>query len=119
MAVDTLGQLLALLVTPANEQERAQVAKLVEQVQQVTGESVEIGFVDQGYTGDQPPRTPLRTAFGSKLSSWKRPSAASCCFYGTRWWSVVSLTWHASAAWPVTMSDCLGRLPVSISWRLR
>ena len=54
LAVDTLGHLLALLVTPANEQERAQVAQLTEQIQQVTGESVEIAFVDQGYTGDKP-----------------------------------------------------------------
>jgi transposase len=54
IAVDTLGQLLALLVTPANEQDRAQVAELAEQVQEVTGETVEVAFVDQGYTGDQP-----------------------------------------------------------------
>lgn len=54
MAVDTLGHLLALHVTPANEQERDQVAVLSERVQEVTGESVEIAFVDQGYTGDDP-----------------------------------------------------------------
>jgi transposase len=52
IAVDTLGQLLALLVTPANEQDRAQVAALAEQVQAVTGETVEVAFVDQGYTGE-------------------------------------------------------------------
>ena len=51
LAVDTLGQLLAVTVTPANEQERAQVAELAAQVQAATGESVEIAFVDQGYTG--------------------------------------------------------------------
>jgi transposase len=51
MAVDTLGQLLSLLVTPANEQERAQVEELAKKVQEVTGESVEIAYVDQGYTG--------------------------------------------------------------------
>ena len=39
-------------MTPANEQDRAQVAELAEQVQQVTGDSVEIAFVDQGYTGE-------------------------------------------------------------------
>ncbi len=33
IAVDTLGHLLALFVTPANEQDRAQVAELAEQVQ--------------------------------------------------------------------------------------
>ena len=53
MAVDTLGHLLAVHVTPANEQERAQVAVLSEKVQEVTGESVELSFVDQGYTGDE------------------------------------------------------------------
>jgi transposase len=51
IAVDTLGNLLALKVTAANEQERAQVAELAAKVQEVTGENVEIAFVDQGYTG--------------------------------------------------------------------
>jgi len=51
-AVDTLGNLLAVLVTPANEQERAQVAVLATQLQKVTGNRVEVAFVDQGYTGD-------------------------------------------------------------------
>ncbi len=52
IAVDTLGNLLALLVTPANEQDRAQVGELAREVQEVTGETVELAFVDQGYTGD-------------------------------------------------------------------
>src|SRR5581483_2576452 len=41
LAVDTLGHLLALLVTPANEQDREQVAELAQQVQAITGQSVE------------------------------------------------------------------------------
>jgi transposase len=52
IAVDTLGHLLALVVTPADEQDRAQVARLAAAVQEVTGESVELAFVDQGYTGE-------------------------------------------------------------------
>lgn len=52
VAVDTLGSLLALKATPANEQERAQVAELSEKVQEVTGDNVTIAFVDQGYTGE-------------------------------------------------------------------
>lgn len=52
-AVDTLGNLLALKVTAANEQEREQVAELAAKVQEVTGGTVEVAFVDQGYTGDQ------------------------------------------------------------------
>jgi transposase len=51
-AVDTLGHLLAVHVTPANEQERAQVGVLAKAVQEVTGESVELAYVDQGYTGE-------------------------------------------------------------------
>ena len=54
VAVDTLGHLLALLVTPANEQERAQVGKLAEQVQAATHRSVKLAYVDQGYTGEKP-----------------------------------------------------------------
>ncbi len=51
IAVDTLGNLLALLVTPANEQDRAQVGELAKKVQEATGETVELAYVDQGYTG--------------------------------------------------------------------
>jgi transposase len=51
-AVDTLGHLLALHVTPANEQDRAQVGELARQVQQITEENVELAYVDQGYTGE-------------------------------------------------------------------
>ena len=51
IAVDTLGHLLALTVTPADHGDREQVAALAEQVQQVTGSSVELAYVDQGYTG--------------------------------------------------------------------
>src|SRR5512135_3197625 len=54
MAVDTLGHLLALHVTPADEQDRDEVAVLAEAVQEVTGESVELAYVDQGDTGDDP-----------------------------------------------------------------
>jgi transposase len=52
VAVDTLGNLLALIATPANEQERAQVAALARDVQAACGQSVQVAFVDQGYTGE-------------------------------------------------------------------
>ena len=50
-AVDSLGTLLALVATPANEQERAHVAALAREVQQICQQSVQVAFVDQGYTG--------------------------------------------------------------------
>jgi transposase len=53
-AVDTLGHLLALKVTAADQQDRAQVADLAQAVQATTGQSVQVAFVDQGYTGEQP-----------------------------------------------------------------
>src|SRR5215218_1067809 len=53
-AVDTLGHLLALLVTPADEQERAWVGELAEAVQEATGEAVELAYVDEGYSGERP-----------------------------------------------------------------
>ena len=62
-AVDTLGHLLALRVSPANEQDRAHVAALAKQVQVVTDNQVERAFVDQGYTGDTPAAEALAQGF--------------------------------------------------------
>jgi transposase len=53
-AVDTLGYLLTVLVTPANARERAQVAAVAEAVQEATGQTGELAFVDQGDTGEEP-----------------------------------------------------------------
>jgi transposase len=52
VAVDTLGHLLALKITPANEDDRTQVEALSQELQEATGENVEVAFVDQGYSGD-------------------------------------------------------------------
>jgi transposase len=54
LAVDTLGHLLALHVTPADAQDRDQIGALAAAVQEATGQTVEVAFVDQGYTGDTP-----------------------------------------------------------------
>ena len=51
LAVDTLGHLLALHVTPANADDRAEVGRLAEAIQEATGDSVTLAYVDQGYTG--------------------------------------------------------------------
>ena len=73
VAVDTLGHLLALVVTPANEQERAQVGRLAAAVQAATGQSVEVAFVDQGYTGEEP--AAAAQAEGIRLEVVKLPDA--------------------------------------------
>ena len=54
MAADTLELLLALIVTPANEQERDQVDSLREAVQEAPGETARLAHVGQGYTGAEP-----------------------------------------------------------------
>jgi len=72
-AVDTLGNLLSLLVTPANEQDRAQVGELTQRVQEATGQSVEIAFVDAGYTGDAPAEAAKE--HGIRLEVVKLPEA--------------------------------------------
>jgi transposase len=72
-AVDTLGHLLALRVTPADEQDRAQVEELAKSVQEATGESVELAYVDQGYTGEEP--SEAAKEHGIRLEVVKRPEA--------------------------------------------
>lgn len=72
-AVDTLGNLLALRVTPANEQDRQQVKQLAQEVQKVTGHSVELAYVDQGYTGEQAAQDAARK--GIELEVVKLPEA--------------------------------------------
>ncbi len=53
MAVDTLGHLLALHVTPTNAEDRGEVERLARTMQAVTGDTVEMAWVDQGYTGQR------------------------------------------------------------------
>lgn len=53
VAVDTLGHLLAVRVTPANEGDRTQVEQLAKAVQEATGHNVQVAYVDAGYTGEQ------------------------------------------------------------------
>lgn len=78
-AVDTLGHLLALRVTPADEQDRAQVGELAEQVQQITGEHVELAYVDQGYTGAIAEEAAAAHGIQLEVINIPRPNAASCC----------------------------------------
>jgi transposase len=73
IAVDTLGHLLALRVTPADEQDRAQVGPLAQAVQRGTGKHVELAFVDQGYTGENAAAAAAR--HGVQLHVIKRPTA--------------------------------------------
>ena len=93
MAVDTLGNLLALHVTPADQQERAQVAILAEKVQEVTGESVELAYVDQGYTGDDAEAD--AASYGIHLEVVSLPEASGSVLLPRRWVVERSFGWIA------------------------
>lgn len=94
LAVDTLGQLLALLVTPASDQDQAQVAALAAQIQEATGASVEVAFVDQGDTGNRPAAD--AQAHGIRLEVVKLPTAKRGFVLLPRRWVVErSFAWMA------------------------
>lgn len=94
VAVDTLGHLLALHVTPADEQDRAQVKQIAQQVQEATGQSVELVYVDQGYTGEQAANDAEEE--GIQLEVVKLPQAKRGFVLLPRRWVVErSLSWMA------------------------
>src|SRR5260370_877390 len=62
IAGDTLGHLLALTVTPADQGARTQVEALAQQMQQLTGDQFELAYVDQGHFAPTFTRRALRQA---------------------------------------------------------
>jgi len=93
-AVDTLGNLLALHVTAATEQDRAQVDRLAEEVQRITEQNVEIGYVDQGYTGENAANAALK--HGIQLEVVKHTEAERGFVLLPRRWVVErSFAWAA------------------------
>ena len=119
VAVDTLGNLLALLVTPANAQERTQARKLARQVQAATQRSVKLAYVDQGYTGEKPAAQAEAQGIELEVLNSPRPSAASCCCRAAGWSSVPSRGWRVSVAFLVTTNGSLPLWRVYIGWLLR
>ena len=68
-----MGNLLALHVSPASEQEREHVGRLAQAVQEATGGSVELAYVDEGYTGER--ATEEAQAHGMRLEVVKHEEA--------------------------------------------
>lgn len=94
LAVDTLGHLLALWVTPANAHEREPVAPLAEAAQEVTEQNLEVAFVDQGYTGAGPVKAAQQ--HGLRLEVVKRDEAKRGFVLLPRRWVVErSFAWVA------------------------
>ena len=87
LAVDTLGHLLALHVSKASADDRAEVGRLVEAVQEATGDSVSLAYVDQGYTGDR--AAGAAKAHGIELEVVRLPEAKKGFVLLPRRWVVV------------------------------
>ncbi len=114
-AVDTLGHLLALKVTPANEDDRTQVEALSREVQAVTGQNVEIAYVDQGYSGEN--AAEQADKHGIQLCVVKLEEARRGFVllprrvpFGQGWLNAPLPGRHASAAWLKIMNGCRKRL---------
>ncbi len=73
IAVDTLGELLALHVSPANIGDRDAVAALAASVQEATGGQVTLAYVDAGYTGEEVARN--AEEYGMRLEVVTLPQA--------------------------------------------
>jgi len=98
MAVDTLGHLLALHVTPASAEDRGELELLARTVQAVTGHTVDLAWVDQGYIGQRAADAAALHGIALEVVKLRRPSAASSSCQGAGSWSGHSLGQPASAA---------------------
>jgi transposase len=110
-AVDTLGHLLALRVTPASARERAQVGDLADAVQAATGSTVELAYVDQGYTGEDPAEAAAER--GIELAVVRLPEATKGFVLVPRRWVV-----ERSFAWATRfrrLAKDYERLPATVA----
>lgn len=111
ISVDTLGLLLSLRVTSADQQDRAQVKALAKDVQKATGKSVNLAFVDQGYTGETAATDAKK--HGIELSVVKLPEAKRGFVLLPRRW-VVERTFAWAARFRRLAKD-YERLPTTLA----
>jgi transposase len=105
MAVDTLGYLLAAVVTPANAQYRAQVAALAEEVQAVTGQAVTLAYADQGYTGQEPAQAAAQHGIDLHVVKLPQAKKASRCYPSVGLWNTPLPGRLVFGALPETTND--------------
>ena len=111
-AVDTLGQLLALRVSPANEDDReAGGGTLRGRYRKRPQRTSNWLMWIRDTRARGPPGSPPNTASGSKWSSTRRPSAASCSCRGVGWWNAIS---HGHRAFRRLVKD-YERLPETVA----
>jgi transposase len=101
-AVDALGQLLAFEVTAADEQGRAFVERLAEEVQRITDQSVELAYVYQGYSGEDATDAAAKHGIQLEVVKHTEATAALFCCSEDGWRNVAAPEPPASADWPET-----------------
>jgi len=110
-AVDPLGNRLALHVTPASDQDRAQVGERAEAVQHVTGGMVELACVDAGSTGTEPAQAAQAPGMRLEVVTWSE-AKRGFVLLPTRWVVERSFAWTTrfrrlvrdSERWPETLA---------------
>jgi hypothetical protein len=105
MVVDTLGHLLTLTVTPAGEQERAQVGVLLTEVQAVTSGQVELAYVDRGYTVEILAMAAAEQGVTLEVVKVPRRSAVSSCCRASGSWSEALRGSPNACGSPATSND--------------
>ena len=102
-------------MTPANEQERAPVGALLEEVQQATGEKVTVAFADQGYTGEEPAAQAARQ--GTRLVVVKLAEARKgFVLLPKRWVVERSFAWAARFRRLARDYESLPSSPAGLHW---
>src|SRR5918997_3099747 len=89
---------------------RAGVEELARSVQEATGESVELAYVDRGYAGEE--ASEAAEASGIRLEVVRHPGAKKGFILlprGGGWWSAPSRGRRASGAWSRTTRGCRRR----------
>ena len=105
MAVDTLGHLLALHVTPANVDDRAEIGRLTDAIQEATGESITLAYVYQGYTGETATAAAKQRGIALEVVKLPEANGASCCCPDGGWSNGRSHGRPDAGDWSRTMSD--------------
>lgn len=101
-----MGHLLAVHVTPADEQERAQVLELCDAVRTATGHRSNSPGLTRAIRESNCARTQRDTASSCRSSSWQRRRRASCCCLGDGWSSAALPERRAFDLCPETTSGC-------------
>jgi transposase len=114
-ALGTLGHLLALRASAANEQNRAQLGALAAEVQAATGEQVELAYGDQGYSGAEPAKQ--ASSHGIKLEVVKLDQAKrGFVLLPRRWVLERSFGWAARFRWLARDYERLSSSLAGLHW---